>query len=353
MIRLQLKLSLAAISMLLFVSTAQGALVAQFRADDPGIAVNEFNEVLIWPNQVNSAANATITDFGPTKVIANINGAPKQVLEFYDDRLVAPIAQLPVGTVSFVMNRRMDQTTGSVIGWQDSDDGGDGLAFLPSLVPDGGEADRLFVIARDDYAVGDIISSANMTGDFGVFTITWGPAGIHVFKDGVPSGSNTSITGITQVPGEFNLHIGATLRGNEFFARRFRGQIAEFQIWNEQLNNTARLAAEVELYNRWFATTAVQGDFDSDGDVDGADFVAWQTNFPKESGASLAQGDADNDGDVDGADFVVWQTNFPFTPGTGTTPVPEPAAGCLFLIGAAIVLWQRRLHFVAALSKSA
>src|SRR5690606_33311456 len=56
-------------------------------------------------------------------------------------------------------------------------------------------------------------------------------------------------------------------------------------------------------------TTA--GDFDGDGDVDGADFVVWQTNFPKSTGGTLATGDADADGDVDGADFVVWQTNFP------------------------------------------
>jgi hypothetical protein len=86
----------------------------------------------------------------------------------------------------------------------------------------------------------------------------------------------------------------------------------------------------------WYEGVAFQsfvpGDFDSDGDVDGADFVAWQTNFPKESGATLAQGDADEDGDVDGADFVVWQTNFPFTPGGATAPVPEPAAGWLLLM---------------------
>jgi T5SS/PEP-CTERM-associated repeat protein len=86
--------------------------------------------------------------------------------------------------------------------------------------------------------------------------------------------------------------------------------------------------------------TAVPGDFDSDGDVDGADFVAWQTNFPKATGATLSQGDADSDGDVDGADFVVWQTNFPFSPGMGSVPVPEPAGWMLGLVaigGLAIV----------------
>jgi hypothetical protein len=87
---------------------------------------------------------------------------------------------------------------------------------------------------------------------------------------------------------------------------------------------------------------AQPGDFDGDGDVDGADFVAWQTNFPTASGATLAQGDADADGDVDGADFVVWQTNFPFTPGPGAAPVPEPRSCLLLAIcGMLALVWSR------------
>jgi hypothetical protein len=84
------------------------------------------------------------------------------------------------------------------------------------------------------------------------------------------------------------------------------------------------------------------GDFDGDGDVDGADFVAWQTNFPKSSGALPSEGDADGDGDVDGADFVVWQTNFPFTPGPGATPIPEPSALVLAGITAMTLLGLAR-----------
>jgi hypothetical protein len=83
------------------------------------------------------------------------------------------------------------------------------------------------------------------------------------------------------------------------------------------------------------------GDFDADGDVDGADFVAWQTNFPKASGATLAQGDSDGDGDVDGADFVVWQTHFPYTTSPAASPVPEPE-GVFMLSACALVmsLWR-------------
>jgi hypothetical protein len=88
--------------------------------------------------------------------------------------------------------------------------------------------------------------------------------------------------------------------------------------------------------------TLQPGDFDGDGDVDGADFVAWQTNFPKSTGATLAQGDADGDGDVDGADFVVWQTNFPFTPSPGASPVPEPGTLLLAAISAVGLFALRR-----------
>jgi CSLREA domain-containing protein len=75
----------------------------------------------------------------------------------------------------------------------------------------------------------------------------------------------------------------------------------------------------------------VPGDFDSDGDVDGADFVIWQSNFSKASGGTLATGDADGDTDVDGADFVVWQTHFPTSAAGGTAgaagSAPETSSG--------------------------
>jgi hypothetical protein len=86
---------------------------------------------------------------------------------------------------------------------------------------------------------------------------------------------------------------------------------------------------------------AIPGDFDGDNDVDGADFVAWQTNFPKQTGGTLATGDADHDGDVDGADFVVWQTNFPYPSSAGV--VPEPSAFALATsAGVSVVFLLRR-----------
>jgi hypothetical protein len=107
------------------------------------------------------------------------------------------------------------------------------------------------------------------------------------------------------------------------------------------------ITANLHLVGQLVATAtlpAVPGDFDSDGDVDGADFVAWQTNFPKATGATLSQGDADGDHDVDGADFVVWQTNFPYNSAPGASPVPEPASIYLVLALAVGVVAIRRLQ---------
>jgi hypothetical protein len=93
-----------------------------------------------------------------------------------------------------------------------------------------------------------------------------------------------------------------------------------------------------------FSPARLPGDFDSDGDVDGADFVAWQSHFPTASGATLTDGDADRDGDVDGADFVVWQTHFPSPPGPGASLIPEPASMFLAAIAAfGLMLFGRRL----------
>jgi hypothetical protein len=92
------------------------------------------------------------------------------------------------------------------------------------------------------------------------------------------------------------------------------------------------------------AATNVPGDFDSDGDVDGADFVIWQTNFPKPDGANLSMGDADGDFDVDGADFVIWQSHFPTSPLPGSSPVPEPGGILLVAIGGFLVVRGNRIR---------
>ncbi len=55
---------------------------------------------------------------------------------------------------------------------------------------------------------------------------------------------------------------------------------------------------------------ALNADFDLNGLVDGGDFLAWQRNVGRASGATIRQGDATADGDVEGNDLAVWRGRF-------------------------------------------
>ena len=82
------------------------------------------------------------------------------------------------------------------------------------------------------------------------------------------------------------------------------------------------------------AITYYDGDFNTDGDVDGDDFLKWQTGFGTTTYAGPRNGDADWDADVDGDDLIQWQSNF----GVGAAAavvkaVPEPSSFVLVLLG--------------------
>jgi hypothetical protein len=69
-------------------------------------------------------------------------------------------------------------------------------------------------------------------------------------------------------------------------------------------------------------------DFNGDGQVDGADFLAWQRGFALVAQTDPTQGDANGDGVVDAADLAAWQAEFGAAAiASANVAVPEPAAG--------------------------
>ena len=74
-------------------------------------------------------------------------------------------------------------------------------------------------------------------------------------------------------------------------------------------------------------------DFDSDGDVDGLDFLAVQRGFGTVSGATRSDGDADGNGTVDQDDLLAWQMQYGSLtgPGSAVRGVPEPSGLCLLV----------------------
>jgi hypothetical protein len=80
------------------------------------------------------------------------------------------------------------------------------------------------------------------------------------------------------------------------------------------------------------ATANLSGDFDADGDVDGADLLAWQRGVGKAAGVTLGDGDGDRDGDVEADDLAIWTSEFA---ATMAEPVPEPTAAALLALALA------------------
>ena len=84
--------------------------------------------------------------------------------------------------------------------------------------------------------------------------------------------------------------------------------------------------------------TGVNADFDSDGNVDGADFLTWQRGF--NAAGTLATGDANGDLFVDAADLTIWENQYgTVTPLLGSqasaAAVPEPST--FGLMGIALI----------------
>ncbi|MBL9161918.1 MAG: hypothetical protein JNL18_04155 [Planctomycetaceae bacterium] len=103
--------------------------------------------------------------------------------------------------------------------------------------------------------------------------------------------------------------------------------------------------ANGDVFLNNFQSAATAGDFDLDGDVDGADFLSWQRGFGITGTATVAQGDADGNHNVDGADLAIWRQNFGLDASAPSiNAVPEPGAGILTIgVAAALGYWKRIL----------
>jgi hypothetical protein len=87
----------------------------------------------------------------------------------------------------------------------------------------------------------------------------------------------------------------------------------------------------------------LDGDYDSDGDVDGNDFLTWQRQVGGPGSA-----DGSGNGVVDGPDLTIWRNNFGDIGLAATaSAIPEPAAFCLVVSSSAClgVLVRRKTNY--------
>jgi beta-glucanase (GH16 family) len=102
----------------------------------------------------------------------------------------------------------------------------------------------------------------------------------------------------------------------------------------------------VDYVRVWHRQTGLAGDYNGDGKVDTADYVAWRQSLGQ-SGIGLAA-DGSGNGTVDQSDYNTWRSNFGNTSaGAGAAAsliaaVPEPTSGVPMAIGIMLVLSQRQ-----------
>jgi hypothetical protein len=119
----------------------------------------------------------------------------------------------------------------------------------------------------------------------------------------------------------------------------FQGNIAELIIFAKLLTPTEYNDVASYLSQKYFTPgdTALAGDYDGNGVVDGDDLTAWKGQFGQ-TPPGAPNADGDGNGVVDGADFLIWQQNFgaPLAAG-GAAGVPEPSSLALLACGLALM----------------
>jgi hypothetical protein len=83
---------------------------------------------------------------------------------------------------------------------------------------------------------------------------------------------------------------------------------------------------------------ALPGDFDINGEINGADYTFWKSSFGARSGAPL-HADGNGNGTVDAADYVVWRKNLSMTiGGNGEAGTAVPEASSFELVAILVVV---------------
>jgi beta-glucanase (GH16 family) len=103
----------------------------------------------------------------------------------------------------------------------------------------------------------------------------------------------------------------------------------------------------VDYVRVWHRPTGVTGDYNSNGQVDAADYVIWR-NTEDQNGIGLA-GDGSGNGTVGPEDYEIWRQNFAGAAGLGAAAlaaegVPEPSVAVPMAVSL-LLLYSQRMRF--------
>jgi len=218
-----------------------------FRADDRRMITNDAGQVTFWPDRAGIVEDAAPVEDAQTPLFASamIHGHIRPVVRFQGQELLqAPRSAPPIGSLFVVFRPSEANVSGQrLVGWEDSSVGQHGVGLIAD--PKG----AVHAVVRRNGANGDVVAPAAATPDFQLLSLTWGPIGVTLHRDGAALGTNRAIDAVSSDPGIAALRIGGPGSGA---AGRFCGDLAELRVYSAQLDDAARGRIEAELQARWF-----------------------------------------------------------------------------------------------------
>ena len=173
-------------------------------------------------------------------------------------------------------------------------------------------------------------------------------AGLDLDSFNAVGNTSTLAANLTPFFGANTLPAGA---GNDFSATFDTSTIGNFSATYTLAFSDENLAGATSLGTMTLTLTGVvepaavaeSADFDSDGDVDGADFLAWQRGLGT-AAATPSDGDGNDDQWVDADDLSIWSSQFGQTTISPLQAVPEPAAAWLAALAAMFLTAMSGYH---------
>jgi ELWxxDGT repeat protein len=178
-----------------------------------------------------------------------------------------------------------------------------------------GVGDTLYFIANDG------------TSGFELWKTDGSAAGTVLVKDIIPGPVSATPENLANVDGVLYFSANDGLVGQElwksdgteagtvlvkdFYVGAGGSQPSEITAVGERLY----VAVATELHGReiWFGSLSddsLAGDYNADGVVDGADFLAWQRTLGAAANPAGSGADGDSSGMIDAGDLGVWQSDF-------------------------------------------
>ena len=225
----------------------------RFRADDPGLVVDPAGRVVAWPDRDGLADDALplAEHAAPALTTTVIGGRERPVVRFDGSALLAAGREPPaVGALTVLFRPAADAAPGQrLLGWEDAAVGQHGVGLIAE------KSGALHAILRRGSGNGDIVVGLEPEpAGFQLVTLTWGPGGTKLFRNGELAGSNAGLESVSSASDIRALRIGGAGSGA---GPSFRGDLAELRVVAGALDDAARGRIEAEIRARWLDEAAV------------------------------------------------------------------------------------------------